>query len=80
MGKNNGTFCAQRYTYKGDKVIYKTRFFKLLSKEERLQEQLVDTQDNANNLIKKYEEVLKQQQEEIESLKKVIRKMKKKDT
>ena len=80
MGKNNGTFCAQRYTYKGDKVIYKTRFFKLLSKEERLQEELVDTQENANNLIKKYEEALKQQQEEIEGLKKIIKKMKKKET
>jgi hypothetical protein len=45
-----------------------------------LQEELVDTQENANNLIKKYEEVLKQQQEEIEGLKKIIKKMKKKET
>ena len=79
MGKNNGSFCAQRYTYQGDKVVYKTRFFKLLSKEEKLKEELADTQENANNLIAKYEEVLKQQQEEIENLKRIIKKMKKRD-
>jgi hypothetical protein len=73
-GKNNGSFCAQRYAKKGSKIIYKTRFFKLLSSQEKLESELKETQENAANLLAKYEDVIKEQQEEIEKLKRIIKK------
>ena len=81
-GKDNGTFCAQRYTREGvdnnGKIIYTTRFFKLLSKEEKLQDEIAETQEKTNNLIQKYEDVLREQQEEIAMLKKSMKKKDKK--
>jgi len=78
-GKDNGTFSAQRYTYnkKGD-LIHTTRFFKMLSNEEKLKNKLFDMQRKANEIIGELEETIDKQSQEIEELKEIIRKLKKK--
>jgi len=78
-GKDNGTFSAQRYTVnaRGERV-YTTRFFKLLSNEEKLKMQLIEMQKKANQIIGELEETIDKQAQEIEQLKDIIRKLKKK--
>lgn len=78
-GKDNGTFSAQRYTYdKNGNRIHVTRFFKLLNAEEKLKAKLVDLQEKANKIIGELEETIDKQAEEIEQLKEIIRKLRKK--
>lgn len=76
-GKNNGTFCAQRYTKRGngvkEKIIYTTRFFKQLSSEDKLKADLVYFQEKATKIINDYEETVRKQQEEIKTLKKMLK-------
>ncbi len=78
-GKDNGTFSAQRYTYnkKGDK-IHTTRFFKMLNNEEKLKIKLVEMKDKANEIISELEDTIEKQASEIEQLKDIIKKLKKK--
>ena len=78
-GKDNGTFSAQRYAYdkKGNK-IFTTRFFKLLNNEEKLKLKLLEMQKKANSIIEELEETIDKQAQEIEQLKKYIRKMQRK--
>ena len=75
-GKNDGTFCAQRYTRKNSKgkVIHTTRFFKQLSKEDKLKSDLIYMQEKATKIIQGYEDTVNKQREEIEALKKMLRK------
>ena len=79
-GKDNGTFSAQRYTYnkKGDR-IHTTRFFKQLSNEERLKIKLIDMQKKANQIISELEETIDKKDEEIDELKEIIKKLKRKN-
>lgn len=78
-GKDNGTFSAQRYSFdkQGNKT-FTTRFFKLLNNEEKLKMKLQDLQKKANQIIGELEETIEKQAEEIEQLKDIIRKLKKK--
>lgn len=78
-GKDNGTFSAQRYTYdgKGNK-IYTTRFFKLLNNEEKLKIKLFEMQKKANCIIEELEETIEKQAQEIDELKSIIRKYRRK--
>ena len=78
-GKDNGSFSAQRYTYnkKGDK-IHTTRFFKMLNNEEKLKIKLVEMKDKANEIISELEDTIEKQASEIEQLKDIIKKLKKK--
>lgn len=77
-GKNNGTFCAQRYTKKGtgskQKLIHTTRFFKQLSSEDKLKADLVYFQEKATKIINEYEQTVRKQQSEINELKRIIKK------
>jgi len=79
-GKDNGTFSAQRYSFdnKGKKV-YTTRFFKLLNNEEKLKMKLFEMQKKANGIIEELEETIEKQALEIEELKNIIRKYRKKN-
>ena len=81
-GKNNGTFCAQRYTRNGSnndgEIIHTTRFFKLMSNEEKLEDTLQKTQEKATEIIKEYETTIETQRKEIEQLKKMVRRLSKK--
>ncbi len=79
-GKDNGTFSAQRYTFnkKGD-LIHTTRFFKQLSNEDRLKMKLLEMQKKANQIIEELEETIDKQSAEIEELKEIIRKLKRKN-
>ena len=77
-GKDNGTFSAQRYTYdkKGNRV-HVTRFFKMLSNEDKLRNKLLEMQRKANEIIGELEDTIDKQAQEIEELKEMIRKLKK---
>jgi len=77
-GKDNGTFSAQRYTYdkKGNRV-HITRFFKMLSNEDKLRNKLLEMQRKANEIIGELEDTIDKQAQEIEELKEMIRKLKK---
>lgn len=78
-GKDNGSFSAQRFTYdKKGNIIHKTRFFKQLSNEEKLKQKLLDLQEKANQIIGELEETIDKKDQEIEQLKEIIRKLKKK--
>ena len=79
-GKDNGTFSAQRYTYnkKGDK-IHTTRFFKQLSNEEKLKIKLIEMQKKATAIINELEETIDKKDQEIEELKEIIKKLKRKN-
>lgn len=74
-GKNNGTFCAQRFTKKSNgKIIHNTRFFKKLSTEDKLKLDLIYLQEKATKIIREYEDTIKNQKEEIKQLKKMVKK------
>jgi len=78
-GKDNGTFSAQRYAYdKNGHLIFKTRFFKLMNAEEKLKLKLVELQKKANEIIGELEDTIDKQSAEIEQLKEIIRKLRKK--
>lgn len=77
-GKGDGTFSAQRFTEKKDGSIYQTRFFKKLNNEEKLKIQLSEMQKKANEIITELEDTIEKQQDEINELKKYIRKITKK--
>lgn len=78
-GKDNGTFSAQRYAYDGKgKKIYSTRFFKLLNNEEKLKMKLFEMQKKANGIIEDLENTIEKQAQEIDELKNIIRKYRKK--
>ena len=75
-------FCAQRYTRNGSnndgEIIHTTRFFKLMSNEEKLEDTLQKTQEKATEIIKEYETTIETQRKEIEQLKKMVRRLSKK--
>ena len=77
-GKDSGTFSAQRYAYnkKGEK-IHTTRFYKMLSNEEKLKIKLLEMQKKANEIIGELEDTIDQKDQEIEQLKDIIKKLKK---
>lgn len=77
-GKGNGTFSAQRYTFnnKGE-YIHSTRFFKMLSNEDKLKGKLLEMKDKANNIIEELEDTIDKQSDEIEQLKELVKKLKK---
>lgn len=78
-GKDNGTFSAQRYAFDGKgKKIYSTRFFKLLNNEEKLKMKLFEMQKKANGIIEDLENTIEKQAQEIDELKNIIRKYRKK--
>jgi hypothetical protein len=74
-GVGGKTFSAQRYTYddKG-KVIHETRFFKKLTDKELMQKKLESTITYSNDVFKKQQLALEQQQKEIEKLKRMLKK------
>lgn len=69
-GKNEFTFCAQRYTFndKG-KVIHTTRFFKQINEETKLRERIELEKLKREELIELCNERIMSQQREIERLK-----------
>jgi len=78
-GKDNGTFSAQRYAYDNrGKKIFSTRFFKLLNNEEKLKMKLFEMQKKANSIIEELENTIEKQATEIDELKNIIRKYRKK--
>jgi hypothetical protein len=78
-GKEQKTFSVQRYIKdnKG-KVVYTTRFFRLLKKEELLQEALDNTVDKSKEFLTKQNEIIQKQQKEIEELRSMMKKLGKK--
>lgn len=72
-GINNGLFSVQRYSRDGEgnngRIIYKTRFFKRLTEEEKLKDQLADTSKKATNMLEKYKELIEDLQKQIIELK-----------
>ena len=78
-GKEQKTFSVQRYIKdsKG-KIIYTTRFFRLLKKEELLQEALDNTVDKSKEFLTKQNEIIQKQQKEIEELRGMMKKLSKK--
>lgn len=77
-GIGGKTFSAQRYAYddKGKK-IHETRFFKKLTDKEQLQKKLESTITYSNDVFKKQQLALEQQQKEIEKLKRMLKKQSK---
>ena len=78
-GKEQKTFSVQRYIKdnKGN-VIYNTRFFRLLKKEELLQEALDNTVDKSKEFLTKQNDIIQKQQKEIEELRSMMKKLGKK--
>lgn len=78
-GKEEKTFSVQRYIKdnKG-KVVYNTRFFRLLKKEELLQEALDNTVDKSKEFLTKQNDIIQKQQKEIEELRAMMKKLNKK--
>ena len=76
-GKDNLTFSVQRYFKDNDgKIIYKTRFFRKLKPTEILKEDLNETVAKSDDVFKKQNKVINQQQAEIDNLKKMLAKSK----
>ena len=74
-GVGGKTFSAQRYTYDDKrKVIHETRFFKKLTDKELMQKKLESTITYSNDVFKKQQLALEQQQKEIEKLKRMLKK------
>jgi len=78
-GKEQKTFSVQRYIKdnKG-KVIYNTRFFRLMKKTEQLQEALNNTVDKSKEFLTKQNDIIQKQQKEIEELRAMMKKLSKK--
>ena len=78
-GKEQKTFSVQRYIKdnKGN-VVYTTRFFRLLKKEEQLQESLNNTVDKSKEFLSKQNDIILRQQKEIEELRSMMKKLSKK--
>jgi len=69
-GKNQSTFCAQRYTFNDkNKVIHITRFFKKIDKEIKLRERIALEKLKREELLEICNERIMAQQDEIERLK-----------
>ena len=75
VGKGGKSFSVQRYTYneKGEK-IHITRFFRKLSREELNNMKLEETMKQAQSHFEQQNEVIQKQQQEIEKLKKLLKK------
>jgi len=74
-GKGGKTFSAQRYSYgKNGKKLHTTRFFRKVTKEQELENQLSETIDKSNEMFTKQNLLIENQQKEIEKLKKILKK------
>jgi len=77
-GKEGKTFSAQRNIYDDKQnVVYQTRFFKKINKEELANQKLEETVTYSNQVFSNQQSVIEKQQNEIEKLKKLIQKISK---
>ena len=75
-GKEGKTFSAQRHIYNDkQEVVYQTRFFKKINKEELATQKLEETVQYSNQVFTNQESIIEKQQNEIEKLKKLIQKI-----
>lgn len=72
-GKENKTFCVQRYT-KNDmnEIIHTTRFFKKLKESDILKTKLDEVFEESSNIINNQKYIINKQKKELLSLKKKL--------
>jgi hypothetical protein len=58
VGKNGGTFSAQRFSKQGDRKIYETRFFKRLVGDDKVKVEMEEYSKKATGVLKKYGEMI----------------------
>ena len=75
-GKEGKTFSVQRNIYDDKQnIVYQTRFFKKINKEELATQKLEKTVQYSNQVFTNQQSVIEKQQNEIEKLKKLIQKI-----
>ena len=73
------TFSVQRYSYdKNNNIIHTTRFFRKIKNEDIIKKKVNETMEVSKEIIQEQSKMIKKQNEELERLKKQIKKSKKK--
>ncbi len=72
-GKGGKTFSVQRYVKDKGKVVFDTRFFRKLKKDEITQLSLEETIEKSEKIFEKQNNVIQKQQKEIEKLRKMLK-------